>query len=54
VDPPQEDEVVDDEDLFAHILFPKREKKTFVDVMQEIKKKQRNLVSSQEIWQRCP
>jgi hypothetical protein len=43
VDPPPEDEVVDDEDLFAHVLFPKREKKTFVDVTQEMKKKTEEL-----------
>ncbi len=43
MDPPPEDEVVDDEDLFAHVLFLKHEKKTFVDAMQEMKKKTEEL-----------
>ncbi len=43
VDPPLDDEVVDNEDLFAHVSFPKREKKTFVNVTQEMKKKTEDL-----------
>ncbi len=40
MDTPPEDEVVDNEDLFA---FPKRDKKTFVEVTQEMKMKTEEL-----------
>ncbi len=40
MDPPPEDEIVDNEDLFS---FPKREKKTFVEVTQEMKMKTEEL-----------
>ncbi len=43
MDPPPADEVVDDEDLFEHVLFPKHEKKTFVDITQEMKMKSEEL-----------